>query len=93
MVMTEEVAGISRWWIARQGEGRQFSILNFQFLIIGAGGRRGSLGRGARDWTRAAGIQNAELELGGPRERIGAELGLGGLRFGAQAEELLSRTR
>ena len=46
----------------------------------------GLLGRGARGLARAAGIQNAELELGGPRGgHRNAELALGGPREGGAA--------
>ncbi len=84
--MTEEIAGISRWWFT--GPGGRSSILNSQFSIIDAGGRLGLLGRGTRGPARAVGIQNAELELGGPRtghHKVGhhsAELELGGPRAG-----------
>ena len=79
--MTEEMAGISWRWFTRRG-GRSL-ILNSQFSIIDAGERLGLLGCGARGLARPAGIQNAELELGGPRvgrsRTEDAELGGGGL--------------
>ena len=47
----------------------------------------GLLGLGARDWARVVGIQNAELELGGPRTgHRNAELELGGPRVGGNRQ-------
>jgi hypothetical protein len=65
--------------------GRGSLILNSQFSILNyrRAGTAGVLGCGTRGLARAAGIQNAELELGG--SRVGhrnAELELGGSRVG-----------
>jgi len=68
--------------VGRSRGGRSL-ILNSQFSIIDAGARLGLLGCGARGLARAAGIQNAELELGGPRVgHRNAELEIGGPRGG-----------
>jgi hypothetical protein len=71
--------------------GRGSLILNSQFSILNyrRAGTAGVLGCGTRGLARAAGIQNAELELGG--SRVGhrnAELELGGSRVGHRNAEL-----
>ena len=88
--MTEEVAGISWRWFA--GPGGRSLILNSQFSIIDAGERLGLLGCGARGLARAAGIQNAELELGVPRiGHRGAELVGRDSRYEIESSTAVSR--
>ena len=53
----------------RVNHDQTYDVLRPEFGIIGAGERLGLLGRGARGFAWAAGIQNAELELGGSADQ------------------------
>ena len=64
--MTEEVTRFSPRWFTGPGDAHQFSILNFELSTRGNGWGYYSVLPAVRlGWV--AGIQNAELELGGPR--------------------------